>query len=97
MRDAQRENDARLKAMFRRQVFSDNEDNEGYKFLADDLARMATIQAIVHLMMVADGSEPLGGKLAVKMLMYTLTGVLVYHLIIRMAPTAVRATIRRNR
>ena len=49
--------------------------------LVHDLLRITAIQAAIHLMLCADGSEAFGNHNAVALLLYTWLGVMFYHLI----------------
>jgi len=49
--------------------------------LVQDLLRICVIQASIHLMLYTEGSETLGNRGAVALLLYTCLGVLFYHLI----------------
>lgn len=54
-----------------------------YRALADDVLRIAAIQALVHIMFVVDGTDKFADGRVVALLMYTLLGLAFYHLVVR--------------
>lgn len=52
-----------------------------YPDLVHDLLRIASIQVAIHVMMCAEGSESFGDRKVVAIFLYTILGVLFYHLI----------------
>jgi len=51
--------------------------------MLDDLFRIAAIQAIIHVMFVAEGRETLFARKTIALLLYTCLGVAFYHLMVR--------------
>lgn len=52
-----------------------------YPELVHDLLRIASIQVAIHLMMCAEGSETFGDRSVVAVFLYTVLGILFYHLL----------------
>ena len=62
--------------------------------LVQDLLRITAIQAVIHMMLCADGSEAFANRNAVALLLYTWLGVMFYHLIAKAVFAGEPRTVR---
>lgn len=54
-----------------------------YASLVEDLMRVATIHAAIHAMLVIENGEAPFDRRAMTLLLYSLLGIAIYHLIVR--------------